>query len=108
MACARESRQNKRGGLFWSSSAMLELGSVSSDISSWKIGQAISGSEAPRPARRAREMLAGMGIGKFEGGVGDESWRSSRCGLAREIWDRSFAVYVFWMKRSGELPGRGA
>ena len=80
---------NKRGGLFWSSSAMLELGSVSSDISSWKMGHAISGSEAPRPARRAREMLAwmgiGMGIGNFEGGVEEESWRFSRCGLASEI-----------------------
>lgn len=107
MAFARESRVNKRGGLFWSSAAMLELGSVSSDISSWKTGHAISGSEAPRPARRAREMLAGMGIGKFEGGV-DESRRVSSWGLEREIWERSLAVYDFWMKRRGELPERGA
>ena len=71
MACARESRLNKRGGRFWSSSAMLELGIVSSDISSWKMGHAISGSEEPSSARRAREMLAGMGMGKFEGGVED-------------------------------------
>ena len=99
---------NKSGGLFWSSSAMFELGSVSSDISSWKMGHAISGSEAPRPARRASEMLAGMGIGKFERGVEEESWRLPRCGFVREIWERSFAVYVFWTKRRGELPGRGA
>ena len=87
---------------------MLELGCVSSESSNWKMGHAISGSVAPSPARRAREMLDGMEIGKFEGGVEDESWRFSRCGLAREIWERSFAVYVFWMKRRGELPGRGA
>lgn len=71
---------------------MLELGNVSSDKSNWKTGHAISGSEAPRPASRAREMLAGIGIGKFGGGVEDESWRSARWRFAREICERSFAV----------------
>lgn len=52
----------------------------------------MSGSEAPRPASRANDMLAGMGIGKFEGGVGEESSMVVRCGFARTIWERRFAV----------------
>ena len=57
IAWARASMLKRRGGRFWSSFARVAFGSVSSDRSSWKMGHAISGSEAPRPAREAREML---------------------------------------------------
>ncbi len=40
---------------------------------SWKIGHATSGSEAPRRARREREMLGAMGMGISEAAVGWES-----------------------------------
>ena len=61
---------------------------------SWKIGHAVSGSEAPRRARREREMLGGMGMGmgRSEVEAGWESWMSVRMGLEREMEDRRAAV----------------
>lgn len=55
------------------------------------MGCAISGSEAPREARRAREMLGGIGMGIAVDSAEDcswESWRVERWGFAIEIWRR--------------------
>jgi len=59
---------------------------------SWKIGQAASGSEAPRSARRESEMLGAIGMGISEETVGWESWIDSRMGLARDMAERREAV----------------
>ena len=50
----RPSRQSISGG---------RPGAFNSERRSWKMGQAFSGSEAPRRARREREMLGGRGTG---------------------------------------------
>lgn len=82
----RPSRQSIRGG---------RPGDFSSERRSWKMGQAFSGSEAPRRARREREMLGGRGTGISVWEVEFwESWMSERMGLAREMADRRVAVLV--------------
>lgn len=58
-------------------------GSLSSRMMSVKMGHAVSGSEAPMRARRAREMLGAMGMGMSEGEGGCESWSEARTGLER-------------------------
>lgn len=80
------SRQSIRGG---------RPGDFSSERRSWKMGQAFSGSEAPRRARRESEMLGGKGTGmSVWEEVFWESWSSERMGLAREMAVRRLAVLV--------------
>ncbi len=54
IACASPSMQSSNGG---------RPGSVSSRYSISNMGQAISGSSAPRRARREREIFGGTGMG---------------------------------------------
>ncbi len=86
---AKPSRQSIRGG---------RPGDFSSERRSWKMGHAFSGSEAPRRARREREMLGGRGTGMsvWEGFFW-ESGRSERMGLAREMAVRRAAVLAGWV-----------
>lgn len=58
---------------------------------SWRIGQAVSGSEAPSRARRERDMLGGIGVLMLEGGrcVRLRDWRM---GLERERVERMVVV----------------
>lgn len=85
----RPSRQSISGG---------RLGSFSSERRSWKMGWAFSGSEAPRRARREREMLGGRGTGRevWEGFFWERE-REERMGLAREMAVRRAAVLVGWV-----------
>ena len=89
ITCARPSRQSIKGG---------RPGAFNSERRTWKMDQAFSGSEAPRRARREREMSGGRGTGMsvWEGFFWD-SWRSERMGLAREMAVRRLAVLVGWM-----------
>lgn len=56
------------------------------------MGQAISGSSAPRRARREREMFGGTGIGISFSAGGWESCRVWRIGFARDMALRREAV----------------
>lgn len=83
MAFAKPSMQRSMGG---------RPGAVSSAISSWKIGQARSGSWAPRAQRPERVREGGR---VAEGMFGWEDWvrgRVERWGFEREILDRREAV----------------
>lgn len=87
--CASPSRQSISGGRF---------GDFSSERRSWKMGKAFSGSEAPRRARREREMFGGIGTGREDwDGFDWERGRSERMGLAREMADKRAAVLVGWV-----------
>ncbi len=79
-AWARLSIEIRRGGRRWEGGRE-EGGRVSSERRREKVWGAMSGSEAPREARRERAMLSGMGMGKLEGG--EKRVRFSRWGLAR-------------------------
>ena len=83
MAKPRPSKAIKIGGR----SCFSVEGSVSSAQRSWKTGQAISESWAPRSERREREMLDWRGMGKDSGG-GRERDIVARIGLARMMAER--------------------
>lgn len=59
---------------------------------SWKMGHAVSGSEAPRRARREREMFWGIGMGTSEVDCSWERLISARIGLERERAERRAAM----------------
>jgi len=83
MACARPSKHSISGG---------RPGSLSSRMRSWKMGHAVSGSEAPRRARRESEILGGIGMGISEVDCCWERLISARIGLARERAERRLAM----------------
>lgn len=63
-------------------------GAVSSDIRSWKMGQAMSGSWAPRAQRPERVREGGRGVGVVFGGGVWVRGRVERWGFEREILER--------------------
>lgn len=75
--------QRSKGGRF---------GRVSSWYRSSKMGQAVSGSWAPRRARSEREMRGGRGMGRAVWAGGWERVRDWRMGFAREMALRREAV----------------
>ena len=83
MAFAKPSMQRRMGG---------RPGALSSDISSWKIGQAMSGSWAPRAQRPERVREGGRGVGIVFGWGGWVRRRVERWGFDWEILDRRVEV----------------
>ncbi len=93
---------NSTGGLLTFSLA----GDVSSLQRVWKIGQAMSGSLAPRSARRSSEMLDWIGKERLCFWERERVLRRGR--LARTVRARREEMYVGWAYLVGVVLGMGA